>query len=138
LRPILGNRFTNLRACPEERRACPPRPLRTAAFPFIVAMLLLAGTASPRPSQSQGASSQTPPPSASARSATSSSAPKPPSTAQPTTKKRKKSASAARRQFAPDPARIREIQQALAREGYYTGEPSGKWDEQTVTAMKGF
>jgi len=101
-------------------------------------MLLLAGAAPAWASQTQAASSQTLPPSASARSATSSSAPKPPSTAQPTAKKKKKSASAARKQLAPDPARIREIQQALAREGYYTGDPSGKWDEQTVTAMKGF
>jgi peptidoglycan hydrolase-like protein with peptidoglycan-binding domain len=38
----------------------------------------------------------------------------------------------------PEPARIREIQQALAREGYYQGEPTGKWDEPSMAAMKQF
>ena len=38
--------------------------------------------------------------------------------------------------LAPEPARIREIQQALAREGFYQGEPTGKWDDASVAAMK--
>jgi peptidoglycan hydrolase-like protein with peptidoglycan-binding domain len=54
------------------------------------------------------------------------------------TKKKKSSSSRARRQLAPEPARIKEIQQALAREGFYQGEPTGKWDESTVAAMKNF
>ena len=53
------------------------------------------------------------------------------------TKKKKKGA-AARRPLAPEPERIREIQQALAREGFYHGEPTGKWDEASVAAMKDF
>src|SRR5208282_6816770 len=43
-----------------------------------------------------------------------------------------------KRQLAPAPARIREIQEALARQGFYQGEPTGKWDSQTVAAMKEF
>jgi len=56
----------------------------------------------------------------------------------PVAKKKKSTSSKSRRQLAPDPARIKEIQQALAREGFYQGEPTGKWDEATVAAMKNF
>jgi len=41
-----------------------------------------------------------------------------------------------RGQQQPTPARIREIQQALIREGYLTGEPTGKWDAATREAMR--
>lgn len=61
-----------------------------------------------------------------------------PAPSQPVAKKKKPAGSKSRRQLAPEPARIREIQQALAREGFYQGEPSGKWDGATVTAMKNF
>jgi peptidoglycan hydrolase-like protein with peptidoglycan-binding domain len=40
--------------------------------------------------------------------------------------------------MAPDPARIKEIQQALAREGFYHDDPTGKWDDSTADAMKQF
>jgi Putative peptidoglycan binding domain len=43
-----------------------------------------------------------------------------------------------RGQKAPTPDRISEIQQALAKDGSYTGTPSGKWDDSTVEAMKKF
>ncbi len=43
-----------------------------------------------------------------------------------------------RGQKAPTPERIREIQSALAREGVYTGGPSGKWDAASGEAMKRF
>jgi peptidoglycan hydrolase-like protein with peptidoglycan-binding domain len=39
-------------------------------------------------------------------------------------------------QKAPTPQRISEIQQALAKNGAYTGAPNGKWDTSTVEAMK--
>ena len=40
--------------------------------------------------------------------------------------------------FGPSPDRIGQIQQALARTGFYTGEPTGTWDLQTIEAMKSF
>jgi murein L,D-transpeptidase YcbB/YkuD len=53
-------------------------------------------------------------------------------------KKKRHSSSRSRRQLAPEPARIKEIQQALTREGVYHEEPTGKWDDATVAAMKNF
>ena len=41
-------------------------------------------------------------------------------------------------QQAIDSARVTEIQQALIREHYMTGEPNGQWDSTTTTAMKKF
>ncbi len=41
-------------------------------------------------------------------------------------------------QAAPAPERINEIQGALAKNGAYTGEATGKWDDTTVAAMKKF
>ncbi|MGD0402950.1 MAG: peptidoglycan-binding domain-containing protein [Candidatus Acidiferrales bacterium] len=41
-------------------------------------------------------------------------------------------------QRAPTPARISEIQAALARDGYYQGQPNGKWDSNTIAAMQKF
>jgi peptidoglycan hydrolase-like protein with peptidoglycan-binding domain len=41
-------------------------------------------------------------------------------------------------QKAPAPERISEIQQALAKDGSFSGTPSGKWDDSTVEAMKKF
>jgi hypothetical protein len=35
-----------------------------------------------------------------------------------------------------DPERATEIQQALIREHYLSGEPSGKWDASTIAAMQ--
>src|SRR5690242_8017152 len=41
-------------------------------------------------------------------------------------------------QKAPTPDRITEIQTALSRDGYYQGEPNGKWDSNTVAAVQKF
>jgi peptidoglycan hydrolase-like protein with peptidoglycan-binding domain len=41
-------------------------------------------------------------------------------------------------QKAPAPERISEIQQALAKDGSFSGTPNGKWDDSTVEAMKKF
>jgi peptidoglycan hydrolase-like protein with peptidoglycan-binding domain len=41
-------------------------------------------------------------------------------------------------QKAPTADRISEIQSALARKGYYQGEPNGKWDANTVAALQKF
>jgi len=43
-----------------------------------------------------------------------------------------------RGQAAPTQERVGEIQSALARNGLYSGEPSGKWDDSTSEAMKKF
>ena len=42
----------------------------------------------------------------------------------------------ARGQKAPEPARISEIQAALAKDGSFAGTPNGKWDASTVEALK--
>lgn len=41
-------------------------------------------------------------------------------------------------QKAPTADRISEIQSALARDGYYQGDPNGKWDANTIAAMQKF
>ena len=41
-------------------------------------------------------------------------------------------------QKAPTADRIAEIQSALARAGYYQGDPNGKWDGDTIGAMQKF
>jgi peptidoglycan hydrolase-like protein with peptidoglycan-binding domain len=43
-----------------------------------------------------------------------------------------------RGQKTPAPERISEIQQALAKDGSFTGTPNGKWDDYTVDAMRKF
>ena len=43
-----------------------------------------------------------------------------------------------RGQKAPTADRITEIQTALSRDGYYQGEPNGKWDSSTVAAVQKF
>ena len=43
-----------------------------------------------------------------------------------------------RGQKVPAPERISEIQQALAKDGAFSGTPNGKWDYATVEAMKKF
>jgi hypothetical protein len=43
-----------------------------------------------------------------------------------------------RMQMAPTADRIKEIQTALAASNSYKGEPSGKWDDDSVAAMKHF
>jgi peptidoglycan hydrolase-like protein with peptidoglycan-binding domain len=41
-------------------------------------------------------------------------------------------------QKAPTPERITEIQQALAKNGAFSSEPSGKWDDSTTEGMRKF
>lgn len=54
------------------------------------------------------------------------------------TQKRRTTRRRARGQMTPTADRIKEIQSALAREGHYTSEPTGKWDSATVEALKRF
>jgi hypothetical protein len=62
------------------------------------------------------------------------------SSATSTKKKKTKHHSSKREptQKAPTPDRISEIQSALARGGYYQGQPNGKWDSNTVAALQKF
>jgi putative peptidoglycan binding protein len=53
-------------------------------------------------------------------------------------KSKKKHARREPTQKAPTPERITEIQSALARGGYYQGQPNGKWDANTIAAMGKF
>jgi peptidoglycan hydrolase-like protein with peptidoglycan-binding domain len=50
----------------------------------------------------------------------------------------KKSQRRERGQKAPTPDRISEIQQALAKDGSFTGKPNGKWDASTMEATRKF
>jgi hypothetical protein len=67
--------------------------------------------------------------------------PTPQTTSTSTTKKkkiRKKHSKREPTQQAPTADRISEIQSALARGGYYQGDPNGKWDANTIAAMQKF
>ena len=55
-----------------------------------------------------------------------------------THKSTKKSHKKSHGQKAIDPTRVTEIQQALIREHYMTGEPNGNWDATTTAAMQKF
>jgi hypothetical protein len=55
-----------------------------------------------------------------------------------TRKRRRASTKFVPKQKAPTADRITEIQTALARGGYYQGDPNGKWDSSTVAAMQKF
>jgi hypothetical protein len=43
-----------------------------------------------------------------------------------------------RYRFGPSSDRINQIQRALARTGFYQGDPTGRWDDNTIQAMKSF
>jgi peptidoglycan hydrolase-like protein with peptidoglycan-binding domain len=63
---------------------------------------------------------------------------KPTSHAHSTHKGSKKPSKKSHGQQAIDSTRVTEIQQALIREHYMTGEPNGKWDASTTAAMQKF
>jgi peptidoglycan hydrolase-like protein with peptidoglycan-binding domain len=50
--------------------------------------------------------------------------------------KRKRRAARPKGQTVPTPDRIKDIQTALQKDGSYEGEPTGKWDNNTIEAMK--
>lgn len=61
-----------------------------------------------------------------------------PKAAKPRTRKSSRHSRRERGQKAPTPDRISEIQQALAKDGSFAGNPNGKWDAPTIEAMKKF
>jgi hypothetical protein len=95
-------------------------PLIVAALTF--ACVLSAGVIAPRASAGQASSSSTS------------------STASKTAVHKKKHHASKRQvsQKAPMPDRITEIQSALARKGYYQGDPNGRWDSNTIAAVQKF
>jgi peptidoglycan hydrolase-like protein with peptidoglycan-binding domain len=106
------------------------RVLVTAALVFS-SMLFAGAIASAAPQQV--ASNSTSIAASSSRSISHSSA--------STTKKKTSKKHRARRepmQKAPTPDRISEIQSSLASNGFYQGNPNGKWDASTVGAMQKF
>jgi peptidoglycan hydrolase-like protein with peptidoglycan-binding domain len=110
----------------------PRKALALGATALVVVFLSLTSIsvgAMPAPAPAGQPKSQAPP---STSSSTASSAKKKP------VKKRKKTSSRQSSQKAPTPDRITEIQSALARGGYYQGDPNGKWDSNTVAAMQKF
>ena len=97
-------------------------------LPLTVALLAFACVLSAGAAQAQATSSQA--------GSSSSSSPG----AKTVSHKKKHHAVAKRQpsQKAPTADRISEIQSALARGGYYQGDPSGKWDSNTVAAVEKF
>src|SRR5271169_3973989 len=61
-----------------------------------------------------------------------------PSSSSHHSKSAKKSSRRERGQKAPTPERISEIQQALAKDGSFSGKASGKWDDSTIEATRKF
>jgi hypothetical protein len=55
-----------------------------------------------------------------------------------TKRRRRRSTKFVPKQKAPTPERISEIQTALSHGGYYSGDPNGKWDSNTVAALQKF
>ncbi len=106
-------------------------------LPLIAASLACACVMSAGAPRAQAAPGQSGS-SSTSRTKTSSSAKT--STSKPVSHKKKHHAASRRQPFqkAPTADRIAEIQSALARGGYYQGDPSGKWDSNTVAAVEKF
>jgi peptidoglycan hydrolase-like protein with peptidoglycan-binding domain len=98
------------------------------AFALAFAMALVPASAQTAPASSSAASSSS--------SSSTSTAKKP--AAKKKSTKHHHSSSRQPSQKAPLPDRISEIQTALSRDGYYTGNPNGKWDASTVAALQKF
>jgi len=123
---------TGIPACPPDQAFRPSRVLVAVLCGLLLAALLPNVASVAGASLSQSASPQTPPAAAAKPSSSS------PAKSASTAAKKKRKSAAAHKQLSPDPARIRQIQEALAHEGFYEGEPSGKWDDHSVQSMKSF
>jgi peptidoglycan hydrolase-like protein with peptidoglycan-binding domain len=111
-------------SCPRQSRALALKPFVLGALYLVLSLAAVGTTTVP------------------ARAAQSTTTPAPhsggPSAAKKPAKKRRHVAPRQTIQKAPTPDRITEIQSALARGGYYQGDPTGKWDANTVAAMQKF
>jgi cytoskeletal protein RodZ len=106
------------------------RILNPIAILAVAALLANVATATTTPTKSTKSTSAS---SSSHKSSKSSKSSKSAKTS--TTKSKKKSAKATHGQHTIDQERTVEIQQALVREHYLPGEPSGKWDQSTKDAF---
>jgi peptidoglycan hydrolase-like protein with peptidoglycan-binding domain len=107
----------------------------------MVALLLgsvVAGYGARLPKSGSGDSNSTPAAKVATKKAAASSSSGAHSSRTSASKRRAAHAAVAHAQTAPAPSRISEIQSALAREGAYDGTPNGRWDSDTVDAMKHF
>jgi peptidoglycan hydrolase-like protein with peptidoglycan-binding domain len=100
---------------------------------FLALALLMAAGVIVYPGSAQAQTSAQKKSSASSTSKTSK-----PSYSATRKKSSKKAKARDRGQKAPEPERINAIQQALAKDGSFTGTPNGKWDDSTVAATKKF
>jgi peptidoglycan hydrolase-like protein with peptidoglycan-binding domain len=108
-------------------------PAKSAIIGFAISTFLISICA---PNSQALAARQ--PQAASSSSSSSSTSSKSSTTKKKKTSSKKKSSKRQSFQKAPTPERISEIQSALARNGYYQGNPNGKWDSNTVGAMQKF
>jgi peptidoglycan hydrolase-like protein with peptidoglycan-binding domain len=112
------------------------RPLRGILW---VAVLCLSAATAFSPSRSAAQAPKPAPATPQKSGAGKTAAPASPASKQTPAKKPAKRRTTRRRgQAAPTADRIREIQAALAKSGHYQGEPTGKWDAATTSAMKSF
>ncbi len=107
-------------------------------------------TAAPKPTSGTAPSSKTTPAAKTASSTTTATHPATAThttTAHPTSttatktstvRRRRRTTRFVPRQKAPTPDRISEIQTALSHDGYFQGQPNGKWDASTIAALQKF
>ena len=115
-------------------RELPQSKMRKFAIAGLLGLLIAAAIPAPASAAQATGKSSAGAPSTSSATHKSSTA---------TTSKKKKSShrhSSRREPFqkAPTPDRISEIQTALSRGGYFEGQPNGKWDSNTISAMQKF
>jgi putative peptidoglycan binding protein len=113
-------------------------------MPRVVVFTLLATALIADPTQSSNSSSSTKssksspsaPKSASAHPATATSRSSTHSSSKQS--KRRSRSAAPSYQLHPDPERYRQVQQALADRGYFKGQVSGEWNEDSIDALRRF
>jgi hypothetical protein len=129
---LSASRSLSDREAPEAMRAASSRGIRiVATLAFACALGLASASAfaqtAPQASSTSGTSS-----------GSTSSAPAAKPAAKKKSTKHHHSSSHQPSQKAPTADRISEIQSALSRDGYYQGNPNGRWDASTVAALQKF
>jgi hypothetical protein len=109
---------------------------RCRSLAVLLTILSIALLGVPEAGAQATASAATPQPSAS--SSTSTRKPVTSATARRRARRRTTHTKFVPKQKVPTPDRITEIQSALAHNGYYQGDPNGKWDTTSIAAMQKF